>query len=163
MIEVVNGSLLDAKEQYIAHQCNAVTQQGGGLYYHLTKRFTYADFYASRPANFRPKSGNAFPGNIVISGDGEQRKVIGLIAQYFPGRPKADSLTLDGHIARKTYFRMCLAKISVIKGLESIAFPFGIGCGLAGGDWKDYRTMLEFFADAMKGTKNVRTVIYDPT
>lgn len=29
-----------------------------------------------------------------------------------------------------------------------VAFPYGIGCGLAGGNWEEYRTVLEEFAEA---------------
>ena len=31
--------------------------------------------------------------------------------------------------------------------LESVAFPYGIGCGLAGGNWEEYQAMLEEFAN----------------
>jgi len=31
-------------------------------------------------------------------------------------------------------------------GLESVAFPHSIGCGLAGGDWAAYRAAIERFA-----------------
>jgi O-acetyl-ADP-ribose deacetylase (regulator of RNase III) len=162
VIEVVKGSLLDANEQYIAHQCNCVTTQGGGLYYYLTQRFPHADIYASRPINYRPKPGDDWPGNIKISGDGkDKRLVISMLAQFYPGKPKTDSLALDGYTARKTYFKICLSKISVLKGLESIAFPVGIGSGLAGGEWRDYQAMLEFFADAVKARSNVKVVLYD--
>jgi hypothetical protein len=33
-------------------------------------------------------------------------------------------------------------------GAKSLAFPYGIGCGLAGGDWKVYETMLRDWAAA---------------
>jgi hypothetical protein len=29
---------------------------------------------------------------------------------------------------------------------DEIAFPYGIGCGLAGGNWKRYEEMIEEFA-----------------
>jgi hypothetical protein len=30
-----------------------------------------------------------------------------------------------------------------------VAFPHGIGCGLAGGDWREYRAALERWADSV--------------
>jgi len=36
-----------------------------------------------------------------------------------------------------------------------IGFPYGIGCGLAGGDWKKYKKMLEDFASQVKCQINV--------
>ena len=34
----------------------------------------------------------------------------------------------------------------MIDGLESIAFPYLIGCGLAGGEWNDYKAAIESFS-----------------
>jgi O-acetyl-ADP-ribose deacetylase (regulator of RNase III) len=162
MIEVVKGSLLDATEKYIAHQCNAVTSQAGGLAHYIFRKYPYSNIYESRPQPYRPMGGKDFPGNIVICGDGvKDRHVINCIAQYYPGKVKDDSLTLDGYSIRKAYFRMCLTKIAAIKDLESIAFPSGIGAGMAGGVWSDYKALLESFADSMNIKNNVRVVLYD--
>jgi radical SAM superfamily enzyme YgiQ (UPF0313 family) len=35
--------------------------------------------------------------------------------------------------------------------LKSIAFPEGIGCGIGGGDWRTYKTMIHKFARDMPG------------
>ena len=53
---------------------------------------------------------------------------------------------MDGSKARKRYFFQCLTHIAEIPDLKSIAFPYGIGCGLAGGSWIEYLALLEKFA-----------------
>jgi hypothetical protein len=39
------GDLLDATEQFIAHQCNCISQNAGGLAFYLFKKFPYANVY----------------------------------------------------------------------------------------------------------------------
>jgi O-acetyl-ADP-ribose deacetylase (regulator of RNase III) len=152
---VIKGSLLDAPEQYIAHQCNSVSNQAGGLAYHLFNCFPHADIYSHRPYPYKAK-GDDLPGNIIVRGDGKKdRHVINMIAQYYPGEPSSDSSLIDSAKIREGYFWQCLLKISRIEELYSIAFPYGIGCGLAGGNWDNYHRMLKNFSllDEVRDTK----------
>ena len=41
-------------------------------------------------------------------------------------------------------------KITKIENLKSIAFPFKIGCNLAGGNWNNYLNMLEAFSSKVQ-------------
>ena len=72
-------------------------------------------------------------------------QVIGLFGQHAPGRPKGNN-GFDSRAARLEWFRQGLAAIAKLPGLESLAFPAQIGCGLAGGDWPRFRAALEAFA-----------------
>ena len=58
---------------------------------------------------------------------------------------------------RQTWFLKCLDKIIHISDLKSIAFPYRIGCGTAGGSWKWYQQQLEKLAVKLP---NVRIVVY---
>jgi len=143
MIEVVDCSILDVDSKYIAHQANCVTSVAAHLAEKLFSKFPYADIYSSR------KSTNHIdtPGTIIVKGDGvENRFVINMLGQYYPGKSKFPNSNLDGVAARKRYFFSCLTCISKIEDLNSIAFPYMIGCGAAGGDWEWYNSMLEKFA-----------------
>lgn len=155
MITQLVGDLLASPEQYIAHQCNCVSQYSSGLARHLFDRFPYANTYAGRT---EPNQ----PGTIQVLGNGtNERLVINLYAQYYPGYPVKGNW--DSQEAREQYFSDCLNAIAGLKyganfpKLESIAFPSGIGCGLAGGDWEHYSKMLEDFANAYK---DVKVVLY---
>jgi O-acetyl-ADP-ribose deacetylase (regulator of RNase III) len=161
MIEIIKGSLLEAKEKYIAHQCNSVSNQAGGLAYYIFKKFPYADIYQSRPHPFRAM-GPDFPGHFVLCGNGvENRFVCNMVCQYYPGSPGSKDSLLDGFDAREKYFERCLVKMAKIPNMESIAFPHSIGCGLAGGNWENYLQMLEMFEIGVNLKQTVRVVIYD--
>jgi O-acetyl-ADP-ribose deacetylase (regulator of RNase III) len=130
------GDLLSAPEQYIAHQCNCVTSRGAHLAKAMFNRFPYADIYSSRtdPDTL---------GTIVVRGDGQaQRFVINMLGQFYPGRVKYPHSTKDGYKTRQNAFAQCLVRIAEIPDLQSIAFPYMIGCGAAGGDWQIYRAIL---------------------
>ena len=46
--------------------------------------------------------------------------------------------------------------MKVLPGLSSIAFPYRIGCGLAGGEWTAYASLLQAFA---RDAPSVRVVL----
>lgn len=82
----------------------------------------------------------------------EERYVINMLGQLFPGRPKFPDSPVDGYNARQKHFRKCLiAILEEIPDLKSIAFPWKIGCGAAGGDWDVYSEMIEGFSDYVDG------------
>ncbi|MEK6833224.1 MAG: Appr-1-p processing protein [Nanoarchaeota archaeon] len=141
MIEIVQGNILDSKEKYICHQCNCVTNTAMGLAKNIFIKYPYSNVYKDRI-----KFDQA--GTIIISGNGnDQRYIINIMAQVYPGSPKFPDSNYDGTMARIGYFRNCLNKIKEINNLESISFPFQIGCGMAGGDWNTYSNMIEVFAN----------------
>lgn len=130
--------------QCIVHQCNCVTTYGKGLYADIAIAFPWADIYKSRPA-FRVGSMHTQPGTIAISGNGiSERFVIGLMAQKHPGKP-SEGDTIE---QRQAWFKLCLELIPRFEDIDEVAFPHGIGCGLAGGDWKVYEQMIVDFAKA---------------
>lgn len=128
-----NSDLLNSNTQLIAQQCNCTSKKAKGLAASIIEKYPYADFYSARE---KPSK----PGTIKLAGKKKERKVLAMFAQYYPGLPV--SRDNDTYEMRKKWFQMCLDKISKIKGLKSIAFPHSIGCGLAGGEWKDYEDML---------------------
>ena len=141
MLHVVNGDLLNSNEQYIVHQCNCVTTTAAYLAHAIFEKFPYSDVYSARVTNDTP-------GNILIRGDGkDQRYIIALFGQYFPGFPKYADSSKDGVKARQKYFHQGLLKIAKIPSLQSVAFPYGIGCGAAGGNWDIYSRIIMNFAN----------------
>jgi len=135
-VRTVTGDLLLAKEQYICHQCNCVTQRAAHLAAAVFKAFPHADIYSIRPKGHKDQ-----PGTIVVKGDEDHRMVIAMLAQVWPGEPKYPQDRTDGHAAREKYFAQCLMEIAKLKP-DSLAFPWGIGCGAAGGEWEHYYATL---------------------
>lgn len=133
MITLISGNILDF-DGFIAHQCNVTSQGSAGLAREIFKAYPLANTYGTvNVSNL---------GNVHIIGN-----VINMYAQRYPSYPSPNSD--DSPTNRLTWFRQCLEKIdkSTI-GTGAIAFPWGIGCGLAGGDWNLYSQALLDFSDA---------------
>jgi len=154
-VQIISGDLFDSKETLICHQVNCVTTKAAHLAKSMFARFPYSDIYSKRTEPDKP-------GTIIIRGDGvKERKICAMLAQYYPGASKYKDSTLDGTKARKQYFKRCLFEISKIPNIESIAFPYQIGCGAAGGDFIGaYLPMITSFADYVKKQQNTIVKIY---
>jgi O-acetyl-ADP-ribose deacetylase (regulator of RNase III) len=152
MLQVITGNLLDATEQYLAHQCNCTSRGGaGGIAAVLFEAYPYADTYRNRTQHDEP-------GTIEVRGNGKDRRaIISLNAQVLGGGPSTFPSDKDSAEDRERYFEKCLSKVAALPGLASIAFPYRVGCGIAGGDWSRYLGMLEAFADAVP---QVQVAIY---
>ena len=160
-LQVVKGSLFDSPEKYICHQCNSVTTRGANLARSMFITYPWADIYKDRVYMQEPSPDN-LPGNIIVRGNGEdERYVINMIGQYYPGHAKHPDSKRDGWKARQTAFATCLSKIAEIPDLESVAFPFEIGCGAAGGDWIKYRRMIREFAEKVDAPVRVYNLEVD--
>ena len=142
-IKIFEGmDLLNATTKYIAHQCNCTTtNNASGIAKSIFDKYPYSEIYTKRTQEDKP-------GTIQIFGDGtpDKRFIINMFGQVNPGKPSTPKSPSDGYNIRELYFIRCLKEILKIKDLESIGFPYGIGCGLAGGDWKIYYALLEMFA-----------------
>jgi uracil-DNA glycosylase len=137
MITTNKGSLLTLstnEAEYIAQQCNCVTNSAKGLSLEMITAYPYADFYTGRK---RP----SVPGTIEVAGDDDDRKVIAMYAQRFPGKARG---VLDTPELRLQWFGLCLDEIAALEP-SSVAFPQGIGCGLGGGDWEKYLKLISKF------------------
>lgn len=153
--KIICGNLFHADEQYIAHQCNSVTTTGAHLAKSMFQQFPYADIYSTRTKVDWHEARDK-PGTIIVRGNGEdQRYVINMIAQVFPGKAKFPDSKVDGWKARQQYFRKCLIAILKLPNLESIAFPWKIACGAAGGDWDVYLEMIHGFSNYVKGDVSI--------
>ena len=129
------GNILESDCKYIVQQCNCKTVgDGAGLAFQINEKFPYANTY--KVENKRES------GTIEIMGNGKnERFIINAYAQKYPGRPthyETKEIRLD-------WFLECLRRIALIDNLESVAFPYGIGCGLAGGNWESYLKLITKF------------------
>lgn len=147
-IDFIKGDILTCPDKCIAHQTNCVSVGAGGLAAAIFNKFPYSDVYRDRSSGHKD-----VPGTILVSGGPNQRFVIHMMAQYYPGYAKYEASALDGVLARQNYFQQCLDTISELVDLDSISFPYKIGCGLAGGDWSVYLAMITKFSDKVKDCK----------
>lgn len=137
-VTLLCGDLLTCKRQYIVHQINCTHRgQAAGLAKHLFQAYPYADTYATRTL---PST----PGTIILyPACSQEQGVINLCAQYHKGKPNWRD---DSAAQRQQWFQECLDAVAQQDSIQEVAFPYGIGCGLAGGSWFDYLEMITRWA-----------------
>jgi hypothetical protein len=158
IVSEVAGDLLDAKEKFIAQQCNCLTVRSHGLSAVIATRFKWADPYSGRASvggkrNCALPSARDAPGSVrVFSAPKDEKasfKVLCLFAQWAPGKPGVFAkyyprIHDDTYENRFKWFKECLKELDDNEDIDSpVALPYQIGCGLAGGDWSRYAKALE--------------------
>lgn len=164
-MEIREGNILTATEDYIVQQCCCTACRPHGLSAAIATMFpSHGNIYATqKPIK---KGGNTAvledrptAGTVQILGNGkDQRFIACLFAQYAMGKPgvyKTDDIP-DGAPDRQKYFQQSLeALAAAIPADASLAFPYRIGCGLAGGTWSIYEKMLKDWVGRHPGLKVV--------
>lgn len=157
--ELVEGDLLESDAKFIAHQTNCIELTAGGLAKALFAKFPHADITLDRQ-RFKPPIMGQMPGDAELRGDGgENRYVINLYGQWRGGGPTEKDTRyrdLDHPHNRHKHLWKALWEIDklsdrVLQQGDTIALPYNIGCGIAGGDWdKDYEPLIDRFAKKMQ-------------
>lgn len=145
MINVVQGDLLLAKEKIIVHQCNCRSSDAKGLAKLIFDKYPAAYTYdrQRQPGTYH-----------AIHTD--DKVIVNLYGQLGPGKPNATNATNatnDTPAQRLTWFTSALYQIY---GVEELAMPYNIGCGMAGGNWSDYFSVIEKFAK----DRQINVVLY---
>jgi O-acetyl-ADP-ribose deacetylase (regulator of RNase III) len=144
---IKDGDLLYATEPYICHQCNCTSVgNAAGIARVIFDTFPFADIYKDR-------DGIDTPGTIAVAKTpgGAAPSVVNILGQFYPGGLAYENSSIDGRQARRKYFKLALWEMAkTLKG-RSFAFPWRIGCGIAGGDWGDYLGILKSFESYIDG------------
>ena len=157
------GDLLDATEDYIVQQCCCTALKPYGLSAAIATRWPTVNPYNGRRRlryNWAKLEDRPLPGTIQVLEEAG-REVICLFGQYTHAKPgvyddPAMTGTPDTYDDRLRYFQMGLEEITKLRP-KSVAFPFKIGCGLAGGDWKKYKQAIDEWAAR---NPDIQVVIY---
>ena len=141
--EVINGDILKSDATFIAHQINCVTTTAKGLSKSIFDKYPNANIYKSSTKRIVGKTYYDFTRNGKV--------IFHLAGQIRPGKPTIHYP--DRYIDRISYFKSCMISLEQeieylkqqynIKKEIVVAFPYGIGCGLAGGKWVDYESILQ--------------------
>lgn len=133
-IKVYDGDLLRSKAQVIGHQVNCLGRMGAGVALAIRNRWpnVYPQYYyfcsGKDPASLLGKALPVKTGDCVI---------MNLFGQLGVRRGAGEQVT--DYTALETAMQWTASWMKQ-EGLTSIALPYGIGCGLGGGDWD---TVLE--------------------
>ena len=172
-MHIKKGNLLTSNCDIIVQQCNCVTIKSHGLSNAINNKYPYADMYSQRKA----KSGNMAktadtPGTckIMVPHSPGDPHVACLLGQYYPGKSGnywSKSYTHvkeydDSTENRLLWFEQALDSLenqlaNDYTDITTVGFPYNIGCGLAGGDWKKYRKLLEEFAE---NNNHLQIIVY---
>lgn len=140
MISIINDSILNAKENIISHQTNCSGVYNRGIAKQVREKFPkaydeYRKFYLNNKHELLGKCQIINCGNVIIAHlFGQERYGI-------------DTTYTDYNALSNSIFELFL--YSKIRGL-SLAMPYGIGCGLAGGDWETVYEIIKRNSDFFK-------------
>lgn len=137
MIKIVKGNILNAKEDIICHQVNVQGMMGGGVARQLADHYKGLEEFYSKHCKELKNDYEALNGTVLFYKDYKT-----IIANIFSQRPNFET----DYIA----MRKCLTYVKqwVENNQLSVAIPYGIGCGIANGDWNEvYKIIEEVFRD----------------
>lgn len=144
MLRYEVGDIVQGNYPVFCHQVNCKGKMGVGLARQIRDKypFVYLDYKELC------QKGEPLLGHILISHEpgANGRMCVSMFAQDGYGR--------DKRYTDYAAFKQCLHALKeVMNGYSSeytIAFPYGIGCGLAGGDWYIILGMLTGFSELVK-------------
>ena len=161
MMDIIKANLLDAKSDYILQQNNCLTISSHGLSKSIEDRYSYASIYSARipigKRNLATPETRDIPGTYkVFEGNTTDPKIVALFGQWRPGKVYSPYFSIypesdppETKAQRLTWFKDSIYAFGLLlsekyeKERFSIAIPYRIGCGLGGGNWQDYYTILE--------------------
>lgn len=152
MIKIVEGNILNSPDTFIAHQCNCTGKYVGGVAAAIFEKWPSAN------DNIRSTQGKF--GTIKIHKVEKKKFVVNMFSQYHSGgldelfgKDSAQDRMLRFYDALFIMHRTLKYKTErlIFKDLPlTISFPYLIGCGIAGGDWEAYFSMLEGFSNVIE-------------
>jgi O-acetyl-ADP-ribose deacetylase (regulator of RNase III) len=138
MLTIKEGDLLDATESIIGHQCNTKGSMGKGVALALVNKYPeIKDPYVKVCKTY----GSLLLGSTQFTPVHDGKIIANIFGQNEYGGKKINT---KYDALRAGLFLVC--DKAKTEGL-SVALPYGIGCGLAGGDWGIVLPMIEKAAE----------------
>jgi len=154
MIELIEGNILQSKENVICHSVNHRGVMGAGLAKEIATMYPliasefeqYKNICSALPYKSVKRNGV-----VAWYKVDENKRVASIFGQdgFAGGRRNTDYVSFGNGFCT-------VAEISEMSNW-SVAIPYGIGCGLGGGDWKVVLTIIE---DCFKYFPSVDVRIY---
>lgn len=136
MIKEVKGDLLQASENIIGHQVNCQGVMNAGLAAKIRSKYPIVfEKYKALVNKFSDNKEMLLSTAQVINVD-ENKYVANLFGQFYYGRGQR-------HTDYKSLYQALeILKQKAKKHSLTVALPYGLGCGLAGGDWNIVRELI---------------------
>lgn len=140
-MKYVKGDLVKDKEiSVFCHQCNCFGKMGAGIAAQISRE--YPEVAAADKMNFITRGAAGLFGTILPVKCHDGRICVNMYSQFTYGRGK-----------RQTDYDMFKNCLDLLEGFlkdypdAKVGFPYMIGCGLAGGDWKVVEGMIREFSE----------------
>ena len=145
MINIKNGNILNCTEDIIVHQVNVQGIMGGGLARQLADRYPNLEKEYKKYCDYFENSFKRLWGDVCWSV--KENKVI------------ANTFSQDENFnTNYKAIEKCLLEVREFaqRAKWSIAIPYGIGCGIANGEWNEvYKIIKEVFENS-----NIQCTLY---
>lgn len=144
MIEVVEGDILLSDRDIIVHQVNCINVMGGGIAKAIAERYLNVKReYYKYVRSFKDSS--ELLGNVQFVDTYDDKIVANVFGQEFIRSSPRDKKVYTVTDALLNGLRQ--VKALAEKNNYTIAIPYGIGCGMANGDWNEIRPAIEELFD----------------
>jgi O-acetyl-ADP-ribose deacetylase (regulator of RNase III) len=137
-VKIFNGDITKCKADVIAHQVNCQFVMGGGVALAIRKKWpvVYNNYVEMGKQHKKPS--NEWLGTCQIVKIDQNRYVANLFGQDDLGYSKC----FTNYSALETALKELAWQVEYM-GLKTIAFPWLMSCGLAGGDWNIVKPLIE--------------------
>lgn len=138
MVTNFTGSVFASNAPVIAHQVNCKGVMGGGIALQVRQRYpSVFTVYKAMCKKTQPENllGTIQP---CLCGGAQERWIVNCFAQ--------DGYGTDKQHTNYQALEQCLRELrkwAIAHGHKKIAIPYGMGCGLGGGDWQIVSDILK--------------------
>jgi len=149
MIKIIEGNILNAKEDIICHQVNCRGKMGSGLAKQIRDKYpnVYEEYislinWAKKEYKRGYSKKESLLGSIQFVNCSDGKVIANLFGQEGYGRDKQYT---DYNALRKSLESLYETVTCDYNTLhcKSIAIPYNLGCSLAGGDWNIVYEMIK--------------------
>lgn len=148
MLKIINQDILELDYGIICHQVNCVGVMGSGLALKIKNKWPQVYSYYKEYVDNNSAEGSAQLICVVPHG----LYVANIFGQVFYGR---DRVYTDLMLVASAFAQ--LKSLIIRDSLEELPVyvPYNMGCGLGGGNWKDYSKLIEHYLPEAIICKNV--------
>ena len=134
-MKIINKDLLTVEKGIICQQCNCLGSMGAGIALSIKNKWNivyriYRDIYERQGLHL---------GEIQLVRVSNELVVCNMMCQKYYGR---EAKLYTDYDAVKTAFKKLY---DTVGRTVQIYIPYNMGCGLAGGNWKEYSRIVDYY------------------
>lgn len=139
MIEHIKGDVLTSKADVVLHQVNCKGVMGAGLALQIKKKYPHVFSEYFHLCSHTPTDSTSLLGKVLFVPISSSQSIANLFAQ--------DTFASYGVsiccLTQYEKLRECLREVNNVYKGKTVALPYKLGCGLAGGDWNKVKKIIE--------------------